>query len=428
MQIFKSFVILLAMAAVGTVFSQTAPAQTATGQASPGGATPAKAADAAATEKALEAALKQQYQLKQQETIKEDLLVGKQERDGVSVRLDALCHFRGTWSQQLMGVGLVTGLDRTGDSQSYTATQIAAANLLKKSNIGVDTTSSNFIAKNLALVTVTAELPPYSTPGQRIDLTVSAMGDASSLRNGTLLFTTLKYPGSEEVYAIGEGHISVGGFSAQAGGNKTSRGFVTVGKIPAGGIVQQAVATNTVFDGKIYLDLEQEDVLTAERIEEKITEVFPEFMAHALGAGTVEVTVPKGRSTSWIQSKLMQLNVYANTEAKVVVDERSGTIIIGGNVRLAPCAIARGSISVQVVQDNFVSQPGALSGGKTAVASNSTVTATEDKAQVSLLRANATVADLADIFQTLKLKAEDIIAILENLRAQGALKAKLEIQ
>jgi flagellar P-ring protein precursor FlgI len=124
----------------------------------------------------------------------------------------------------------------------------------------------------------------------------------------------------------------------------------------------------------------------------------------------------------------MQLNVYANTEAKVVVDERSGTIIIGGNVRLAPCAIARGSISVQVVQDNFVSQPGALSGGKTAVASNSTVTATEDKAQVSLLRANATVADLADIFQTLKLKAEDIIAILENLRAQGALKAKLEIQ
>jgi flagellar P-ring protein precursor FlgI len=381
-----------------------------------------------ATDMALEAALKQQFLQKQQDNAKESLAVGRQERDGVSVRLDALCHFRGTWSQQLMGIGLVTGLDRTGDSQSYTATQIAAANLLKKSNVGVDTTSSNFIAKNLALVTVTAELPPYSTPGQRIDLTVSAMGDASSLRNGTLLFTTLKYPGSEEVYAIGEGHISVGGFSAQAGGSKTSRGFVTVGKIPGGAIVQQAVPTSTVFDGKIYLDLEQEDVTTAQRIEEKVNQIYPEFLARALGAGTIEISAPKDRSVSWIESKLMQLTVFANTEAKVVVDERSGTIIIGGNVRLAPCAIARGSISVQVSQDNFISQPGPLSPGTTAAGANTTVSANEEKAQVSLLKANATVADLAEIFQALKLKAEDIIAILENLKAQGALKAKLEIQ
>jgi flagellar P-ring protein precursor FlgI len=413
-QYFKAFTFGFVALSVSLTFSQTAPVK--------------GPANTAATDKALQSALKQEFLQKQQDQAKENLLVGKQERDGVSVRLDALCHFRGTWSQQLMGIGLVTGLDRTGDSQSYTATQIAAANLLKKSNVGVDTTASNFIAKNLALVTVTAELPPYSTPGQRIDLTVSAMGDASSLRNGTLLFTTLKYPGSEEVYAIGEGHISVGGFSAQAGGSKTSRGFVTVGKIPGGGIVQQAVPTNTVFDGKVYLDLEQEDVTTAERIEEKINQVYPEFLAHALGAGTIEVVMPKGRSISWVESKLMQLTVLANTEAKVVVDERSGTIIIGGNVRLAPCAIARGSISVQVAQESFVSQPGPLSLGTTAAGSNTSVTATEEKAQVSLLKANATVADLAEIFQALKLKAEDIIAILENLKAQGALKAKLEIQ
>jgi flagellar P-ring protein precursor FlgI len=414
MNLIKTSLILpLISLGIGVAIAQTAPPAKA------------KSTDGSASS---EAAMLKQYQQKQQAQAHEDLLVGKQERDGVSVRLDALCHFRGTWSQQLMGVGLVTGLDRTGDSQSYTATQIAAANLLKKSNVGVDTTASNFIAKNLALVTVTAELPPYSTPGQRIDLTVSAMGDASSLRNGTLLFTALKYPGSEEVYAVGEGHISVGGFSAQAGGNKTSRGFVTVGKIPGGGLVQQAVPTNTVFDGKIYLDLEQEDVTTAERIEEKIAEVYPEFLAHALGAGTIEVTLPKGRSISWIESRLMQLTVFANTEAKVVVDERSGTIIIGGNVRLAPCAIARGSISVQVAQDDFVSQPGPLSAGATAIGSNTTVSATEERAQVSLLRANATVADLAEIFQSLKLKAEDIIAILENLKAQGALKAQLEIQ
>jgi flagellar P-ring protein precursor FlgI len=349
--------------------------------------------------------------------------VSRAEREGIGVRLDALCHFRGAWSQQLLGIGLVTGLDATGDSQSYTATALAAANLLKKYNLAVDTTPSNFQAKNIALVTVTCEMPPYSAPNQTLDVTVSAMGDAKSLRNGTLLFTPLKYPGSEDTYAIAQGAISVGGYSAGAGGNKALKGFVTVGKIPGGAMVQKAVETHTVQDGKMYLDLDQEDVTTAERIEEKIQETFPEFSPVALGAGTIQITLPSGQSIPSVQSKLLQLVVQANTEAKIVFDERTGTIVIGGNVRIAPCAIARGSINVQIAEDNPLNMPLAAPSQ-----SNKTVNAQEETAQVTTIRPNTTVADLAEIFQALHLHADDIIAILENMRDQGALKGKLEIK
>ncbi len=364
---------------------------------------------------------------RQKELDSQRALMSHAEREGIGVRLDALCHFRGTWSQQLMGFGLVTGLEATGDSQSYTATQIAAANMLKKSGIGVDVTASNFQSKNIALVTVTCELPPYSSPGQRLDVTVSAMGDSKSLRNGTLLYTPLKYPGSDETYAVASGAVSVGGYSAGANGNSTRKGFVTVGKVPGGAIVQQAVATNTVFGGKMYLDLDQEDVTTADRIERKIGETYPELAPHALGAGTVEINVPTGESPSSIQSHLMGLVVQANTEAKIVFDERTGTIVIGGNVRVAPCAIARGSISVQVSEDYSITAPASLS-LTGAAQPNTSVSAQEETAQITTIRPNTTVADLAEIFQALRLHADDIIAILENMRAQGALKAKLVIQ
>jgi len=384
---------------------------------------PAKKDDGSAAA-ALQARIQQE-----QQAAADKAMVGKAERDGIGVRLDSLCHFRGTWSQHLLGIGLVTGLDHSGDSQSYIPTQYAAANLLKTAGVEIDPTNSNTIAKNIALVTVTCELPPYSSPGERLDVTVSAMGDATSLRNGTLIFTPLKYPGNDQVtYAVAGGPVSVGGFSAKASGNSASRGFVTVGKVPGGAIVQTAVATNTVIGGKLYLDLEQENVITAERIEEKIRESFPELQPKALGAGTVEVTLPTDSSVSSVQAKLMALEVQADTEAKVVIDERSGTIVIGGNVRVSPCAIARGSISVQVSQDLSLIQPTALAGGRNAVAASTNLQTNEDNAQIALLKPNTTVADLADIFQALKLKAEDIIAIMENLSAQGALKAKLVIQ
>jgi flagellar P-ring protein FlgI len=373
------------------------------------------------------AALKAQQQLAQ--IAAEKATESKAERDGIGVRLDSICHFRGTWSQQLLGVGLVTGLDHSGDSQSYIPTQYAAANMLKAAGVEIDPTNTNTIAKNIALVTVTCELPPYSSPGQRLDVTVSAIGDATSLRNGTLIFTPLKYPGNDKVtFAVASGAVSVGGFSAKSSGNSASRGFVTVGKVPGGAIVQTAVATNTVIGGKMYLDLEQEDVITTERIEEKIRESSPELAPHAMGAGSVEVTLPPDTSVSSVQAKLMSLEIQADTPAKVVIDERSGTIIIGGSVRVSPCAIARGSISVQVTEDYGVSQPAPLSAGQTVATATTSLTAKEDTAQVALLKPNTTVADLAEIFQALKLKAEDIIAIMENLAAQGALKAKLVIQ
>jgi flagellar P-ring protein precursor FlgI len=351
--------------------------------------------------------------------------ISRAEREGVGVRLDALCHFRGLWTQQLLGIGLVTGLDGTGDSSSYTATALAAANMLKQNGIAVDTTPSNFQAKNIALVTVTCDLPPYSSPGQTVDVMVSAMGDSKSLRNGTLIFTPLKYPGQDKAYATASGPISVGGYSASSHGSSATKGFVTVGKIPNGAQVLEGVPTNTVFNGRMYLDLDTEDVTTAERIEEKIQETYPELAPHALGAGTVEIALPTGQEASLVQSHLLQLVVQANTEAKVTVDERTGTIIVGGNVRIAACAIARGSISVQVSQDlGLPNLPLAAPNPSGATS----VTTQEEPAQITTLRPNTTVADLAEIFQALHLHADDIIAILEGLRDQGALKGKLEIR
>lgn len=345
---------------------------------------------------------------------------------GTEVQINSISSFRGAVGNQIMGFGLVTGLAGTGDSKRFLQTQKALINMLRANGMDLDPTQSE--SKNVALVTLVGELPAFSTPGARLDVTVSTIGDCTSLRGGTLMFAPMKYPGKDETYATVAGSISVGGFSASSGGASSSKGFVTVGKIPGGAIIQRSVPTQVVFDGKMYIDLQDANATTALRIQEAINLEYPEFHASAVGAATIQVDLPTGMSANTAQARLGSLTVFADTEAKVIIDEKTGTIVIGGNVKIAPCAVAKGSLSVQILNDPFVSQPAPLSNGKTVKVDAKTVNTKEQTAEVAVIRPNTTVADLAAIFQALHLKADDIINILRALHDQGALKARLVVQ
>ena len=356
----------------------------------------------------------------------ERIAFDRAETQGIEVQIKSIADFRGIVANQLIGFGIVTGLAGTGDTKKFLQTQRALINLLRGQGFDVDPAQSE--SKNVALVTMTAELPAFSTPGSRIDVTVSTLGDCVDLRGGTLFFAPLKYPGRDETFATAAGAVSVGGSGAGAGGNADVRGFRTVGKLPGGAIVQRSVPTVTVFEGKMYLDLRDGDATTASRMEEAINRRYPEFHAVALGAGSISLDLPTGMSSNTAQARIGAVTVFAETEAKIVIDEKTGTIVMGGDVRVAPCSIAKGSLSVRITNEPFVSQPAPFSNGKTTVGSVKTVDVAEQTAQIANVRPNTSVADLAAIFQALRLKADDVINILKGLHEQGALKARLEVR
>ncbi len=345
---------------------------------------------------------------------------------GVPVTIKTIASFQGIAPNQLVGIGLVTGLAGTGDTKKYLQTQKAAVNLLRTLGIEVDSTQSE--SKNIALVALTADLPPFASPGGRIDVTASTLGDCTSLRGGTLLSAQLKYPTKETIYATVSGAIAVGGFSEGAGGNSASKGFTTVGKLPGGGLIQLGWTTQYTFGDKMYLGIRESDATTSMRIETAIRRAYPELRANATDPGTVEITVPTGANPNAIMAKVESLTVFVADEARIVIDEKTGTVVIGGDVRLGPCSFVSGSLSVNIADEPFVSQPGALSGGTTVAGSTKTVNVTESRAHIANVRPNATVSDLAAIFRALHLKASDVMNVLQGLHAQGALKARLEVR
>lgn len=345
----------------------------------------------------------------------------------VSARVKDIARFRGIRSNTLTGVGLVMGLEGTGDTQRVGATRTALINYLR--NQGIDVDPKTIDTKNCALVMVSTELPPFAVNGQRLDVTVTSVGDAKSLRNGTLLMTSLKAAGNnEKTYATASGAVSVGGYSAGQNGNSQQKGFVTVGRIPAGGIVENSAPTKTVFDGKLYLELDEPDITTASHLEDAIRTKYPDFRPVAINGGTIELQMPDGLTATAAMARIEAIDVQTDTAALVVINEKTGAIVMGGNVKLAPVAFAYGSLTVKVEESNFVSQPAPFSQGKTVQGKETVVGAKEDPAKTGITSPNTTVADLAQIFRRLNLSAGDIIAILQALRQQGALKARLVMQ
>lgn len=345
------------------------------------------------------------------------------EREGTEVRLKDIARFRGIRSNQLLGVGLIVGLNGTGDTKNTPYSQTLLANAMKDFGFAADATTLK--VKNIAVVFITCDLPPYAAPGSPIDVTVQSMGDAKSIQGGQLLQTPLYAAGSKDVaYVVAQGAVSIGGFQAGAAGNLAQKNHPTAGRAP--GLVEASVSTQTVFDGRMYLELDEADITTAKRIAATIAEKYPDMIPFALDAGTIQLILPETKSAIEAMAEIEQVRVFTDTTATIVINERTGTIVIGSNVKIGPAVVAKGGLSVQIQQIPLVSQPSPFSNGTTVTATQTNLSVNEDPAQISLMGPNATIADLATIFQVLKVSPSDMIAILEDLKAQGALKAKIK--
>jgi flagellar P-ring protein precursor FlgI len=353
--------------------------------------------------------------------------IAEAEQRGVEVRIKDIARFRGIRNNQLLGYGLVVGLEGTGDTKNTPFTQTLLANAMKDLGTVVDATQLK--VRNVAVVAITAELPPFSSPGNQIDVTVQSIGDAKSLQGGTLLQAPLYAAVSRDVvYAVAQGPISIGGFNASAGGNSVQKNHLNVGRIPSGAIVETSVPTKTVFDGKMYLELDEADLTTSSRIAEKLGSIFPQFQPQPLTAGTIELTLPPGVSPVQAMSEIEMAKVFADVPAVVVINERTGTIVVGGNVRIGPAMIAKGSLNVTIEEFRDVAMPNPFTLARPVPITNNRVDAKEETAQVALIGSAATVADLAKIFHKLRVSPTDIIAILQALQDQGALKARIKVQ
>ena len=349
------------------------------------------------------------------------------EKEGIEVRIKDIARFRGVRGNQLLGYGLIVGLEGTGDSKKTPFTSTLMANALKKFGTLVDPKTMQ--SKNIAAVAITAELPPFATPGNRIDITVQSIGDASSLKGGTLLQAPLFGQSDDtKAIAVAQGPISVGGFNASSGGSSSQKNHVNVGRIPGGGIVERAVPYQMVFGDKMYLELDDADLTTAQRLATRLGEQFPHLNPVAVDGGTIAMDIPTGSSPVLLMSQVESTTVFADIPALVVVDERTGTIVVGGNVKIGPALITRGNIRVTIERYPVISQPAPFSNGKTVVDQETDIEVLEDRAKTGQIPPYATLSDLAKLFDTLKVTAQDVIAILQALKEQGALKARIKIQ
>lgn len=349
------------------------------------------------------------------------------ERNGIQVRIKDVGRFRGVRRNQLLGYGLIVGLEGTGDSRKTPFTQTLLANAMK--SFGTMIEPGSMEAKNIATVAITAELPPFASPGNSIDITVQSIGDAKSLQGGYLLQAPLFGANDKEnAVAVAQGAISIGGFNVSAGGNKIQKNHVNVGRIPGGAIVERVIPYQLVYSGKMFVELDEGDLTTANRIATRIREVRPEFNPVAIDGGTIQIDLPNSLSPVQAMSLIEMVEVKVDIPAMVIVNERTGTIAMGANVRLGPAVISQGSLQIIIEEFNEVSQPGPFSNGRTRDVTNQKVDAVEDTAQVGLLNPVTTIADLARVFQALKVTPRDAIAILQALKEQGSLKARLKIQ
>ena len=343
-----------------------------------------------------------------------------------AARVKDLVTIEGVRHNMLIGYGLVVGLQGTGDRQQTVFSTQSLSNLLRK--MGVNVPPSALRVNNVAAVMVTSNLPPFATPGTTIDVTVSSIGDAATLQGGTLLLTSLK-AANGEVYAVAQGAVSIGGFSAGRGGTGVQVNHPTVGRIPEGAIVERAAPTLAPDLSGFRLQLRRPDFVTAARLTETLNRKFDQPIAQAENAAVVVVRAPtgyRGRPVEFI-AQIDSLEVATDRRAKVVLNERTGTVVIGDKVTIAPVAVLHGNLTVQIVTDFAVSQPSALSSGETVVTPQVGVRVEEQEARQVLLKQGASVEELIKALMSIGSTPRDIIAIVQSIAAAGALDAELEV-
>ncbi len=341
------------------------------------------------------------------------------------VRIKDITHVDGIRENQLVGYGVVVGLPGTGDNSR--STQITNVSLLK--NLGTVIDSPNDIKKgNTAAVIVTAMAPPFARNGDSIDVTVSSMADASSLEGGILIQTHMMAPNGE-VVAVAQGPISVGGTSVAAGGSSVRTTIVTSGRIPSGAIIERDITSSIGDDKGLKLVLHKPDFTMAARIADVVNERLAP--AKALDGSAVKIHIPENFNDNRIKFLSILENITLNSTdsiAKVVINERTGTIVIGNNVKLLPAAVAHGNLSVTVKTTNEISQPGDFATiGTTMPVSNSEIEVIEAQGRLVEVPANANLSELVRALNSIGVTPYDLISILQALKAAGSLQAKLEI-
>lgn len=343
-------------------------------------------------------------------------------------RIKDLVDVEGVRDNQLVGYGLVVGLQGTGDglrNAPFTRQSIEA--MLER--LGVNTRDQALQTKNVAAVLVTAVLPPFSTQGTRLDVTVSALGDAKSLEGGTLIVTPLR--GADgNVHAVAQGQLTVGGFAASgASGSNISRGVPTNGRIPGGALVERETAFDLGGMTEIRLALRNPDFTTARRIAAAINSNLGVPAAVALNPSTIVLSRPIGFPGDMVEliGRIELLVVIPDTPARVIVDEASGIVVMGDNVRVSTVAVAQGNLTIAVQETPVVSQPAPLSNGETTVVPRSSVAAEEDVGDLTIVQGGVPLRDLVAGLNALGVNPRDLIQILQALKAAGALQAEIEV-
>ena len=353
--------------------------------------------------------------------------------DKMQVRLKELGRLDGWRENALVGYGLVTGLAGTGDSFRNRATGQSISNLL--SQFGLNLGSGEVQSRNVAAVMVTASLPPFGRAGGRVDVTVTSLGDARSLVGGVLLLTPLKGPDAR-IHALAQGSVSVGGYKYDLFGNVVQKNHPTSGAVPGGAVIEVGVNTQVVSNtGTVTFVLNDPDYTTASRVAEAINRAFGEPIARPRDAASVQVSVPEpGTESVTFLQRVENVAVSPDQRAKVVVNERTGMVVSGGDVRISKVTIAHGDLKVSITTDYNVSQPypylygGYGPGARTAVVPQTRIEVGEVETQSVSLAANTSVADLVLALNKIKTTPRDMISILQGMRTAGALHADLIIQ
>jgi flagellar P-ring protein precursor FlgI len=344
-----------------------------------------------------------------------------------AARLKDLADVEGVRDNQLIGYGVVVGLAGTGDKQQTIFPYQSLANVLER--MGVSVSGTLIVVKNTAAVMVTATLPAFAQPGMHIDVTAASVGDAKNLQGGILVLTSLR-AADGQVYAVAQGPVVTGGFTAGDAGVSHTVNHPTVGRSPGGATVERA-APSVAPKTQVRLQLRQSDFTTSARMAEAINTKFAGEapLAHADNAGLVVVAIPPqfaSRATEFM-AELENVSVDADRPARVIINERTGTIVLGKDVRISPVAILHGNLSVEIETTYAVSQPGPNSAGTTQVIPTTTTTAKEEKARNIVLKQGATVEELVLALTAIGSTPRDVIAILQSLRSAGVLEAEVVV-
>jgi flagellar P-ring protein FlgI len=344
-------------------------------------------------------------------------------------RIKDITTIEGIRDNQLIGYGLVVGLAGTGDKQQTFFSVQTLANMLQRMGVNVKNNLTTIQVRNIAAVFVTADLPPFSRPGMKIDVTVSSIGDAKSLSGGTLLLTPLS-AADGQIYAVAQGPMIIGGYSAGGGGNSKVVNHPTVGRIPQGALVERDAAVDLTRFKDLSLLLRDPDFDAARDVATAINKELGREAARPVDSRRIEIANVQsvGGDIPDLMARIGDLTIHTKPPAKVVVNEKTGTIVMGGAVTISACSVLQGNLAIQVTTEFQVSQPTPFSKtGQTEVVPQTNVQAQESAAQVVHLKEGATVDELVRGLQTIGASSRDIVAILQAIKAAGALNADLEV-